>query len=192
MQLRLPALLVAVGAVAALNGCGDPTGARANVANFENRLTVYGLNGTPSTFPSGVLMQEGVAVRVDASFAFDLAFDVKAADSVAVYTPGFLASELATPGRVGLKKAEQAFDAAITAPTSGYAYDSLLVVPVNQTVFVDVIDRSCFGSIFGPNIRGKIVVDSLDAPRSIIYLHVLVNRNCGLKSLVPAGEIPKD
>lgn len=189
MQVRLSALLAVVGAVVALAGCDKPLTITPR-DNIDRQFVVYSLNGTPTTLPSGILVQEAFPVRIDASLNFDLAFDLKSADSIAVYTVAFVANQLTQPRRVGLQLGAAPFDQATTAPTSGYVYDSTLTVGIGQTVFVDVFDTSCAGSILGTNIRGKVRVDSLDFTNRLLYLHVLSNPNCGYKSLVTGT--PKD
>lgn len=191
MQVKLPALFAVVGALVAIVSCGDPTSIVARLDNIERPvLVVYAMNGTPATLPSAILVQEAVSVRIDASLNFDLAFDLKSADSIAVHTVAFVSSQLAQPRRVGLQRAAGTFAEATNAPTSGYVYDSTLAVGIGQTVFVDVFDASCGGSILGQNIRGKLRVDSLDFPNRVIYLHVLSDPNCGFKGLEPGK--PKD
>ena len=189
-QLKLTALACAVGAVVALNACDDPTGTSVPIENITRKLTVYALNSTPPTFPSAIHMRAGVTARIDAGFSFDVAFDITSDNVIGVYTAGSLASELANPRRVGLQLTNQSFGEALTAPTSGYVYDSSYVVPAGQTVFVDVIEPACAGSLRGPNVRGKLMVDSFNLTTRAIHVHILVNRNCGFRSLV--DTIPKD
>jgi hypothetical protein len=184
-----PARVVVLGAVATLAGCEDPVSIIA-IDNRDRQFAVFALNGTLATLPAGILVQEAIAVRIDANLGFDLAFDLKSADSIAVHTVGFVASQLTQPRRVGLQSTSASFSEATTAPISGYVYDSTLAVGIGQTVFVDVFDASCAGSILGQNIRGKLRVDSLDFANRTIYLHVLSNPNCGFKSLVVGT--PKD
>ncbi len=190
MPQRLRALLAVVVAIWAGYGCDDSTAIRAQFSNSELKPVVYAMNGTPSTLPAALALRYGTAQRIDANFFFDLAFDIKAAGMVEVYTQSLVASELAPRHRVGLQLSAQPFDAVTRAPTSGYAYDSLTTLPLGQTLLVDVLEQNCANSFLGANIRGKITVDSVQFVPRRIFLHVLVNPNCGFRSLVP-GE-PKD
>jgi len=192
MQLRILALLVAVGAVVALDGCGDPTAIQAQTDNIDTVRTVYAINGTSSSLPSGLIVRLALPVRMDPGFSFDLAFDLNTAGDVVVYTQRAIASQLVGGRRVGLQPTTQSFAEATVAPTSGYVYDSLLTVPVGQTVFVDAIDgTNCSSfSLLGQNIRAKMVIDSVHAVSRAIFLHILSNTNCGFKSLVPG--LPKE
>jgi hypothetical protein len=189
-QLKLTALACAMGAVTLLNACDDPTGTSVPIENIDRKLTVYAMNSTPPTYPSAIQMRAGLVLRIDAGFNFDLAFDITSDNVIGVYTAGSLASELANPRRVGLQLTNELFSQAKTAPTSGYVYDSSYVVTAGQTMFVDVIEPACTGSFRGPNIRSKLVVDSFDLTSRAIHLHILVNRNCGFRSLV--DSVPKD
>jgi hypothetical protein len=186
MQVRLPALIVAVGAVVALNGC-DSTSIKAQFANVDSPNTVvYALNGTPATFPAALLFRGGSSnpVRVDANFLFDVAFDLNATGEVKVYTMRAVASQFVAGHRVGLLTDTTSFANVKFAPTSGYKYDSSMVVPVGRTVLVDVIEQSCSPYlILGQNIHAKFVIDSVKATTRTIYVHFLANLNCGFTSL---------
>ena len=185
MQVRLPALIVAVGAVVALNGC-DSTSIKAQFENVDTTATVFALNGTPSTFPSALLFRNGKSnpVRVDASFSFDVAFDLDTAGSVRVYTPRALASQFVSARTVGLKQDSTPFVNVRFAPTTGYKFDSSMVVPVGRTVLVDVIEQSCSQfSILGQHIYAKFVIDSTKTSTRTLYVHFLANLNCGFVSL---------
>lgn len=183
-------LLVAVVAIAAVSACDDSTGIRASSNNLEHSLQVYAMNGTPITLPAAISVRSGSAVRIDASFIFDLAFDINAAGLVQIFTQRMVASELALTHRVGLQTRVATFDEIIRAPTSGYVYDSLLTLSPGEVVLVDVLEGSCQGSFLGANVRAKLRVDSANTSTRSIFLHVLVNPNCGFRSLVQGT--PKD
>jgi hypothetical protein len=186
MQLRLPALLVAVAAIAAASGCDDATGIKAQYPNREDTLVVYALNGTPVTVPTALQIRTLSAVRIDASYNFDVAFDIDAAGQVIAYTPRAVGGELVAVRRVGLKFPEQLYGAITAAPTGGYKYDSLVVLPVGKALIVDSFDPGCSPySILGPNIRAKLVLDSVNVTSRSIYLHALSNPNCGFRQLTP-------
>jgi hypothetical protein len=190
MHLKLPALLVAVGVVAALNGCGDGTGIKAQFDNLDVQDTVYAMTGVSPLLPSALVLRNAAAKRVDGNLNFDVAFDLDSNNNVVLYTQRRIASQLVLGHRVGLQLTTQAFDAVSRGPSGGYTYDSLLTVPLHQTVLIDVADPTCSVlSILGPNIKGKIVLDSIGAGRQI-YFRVVVDPNCGFTSLVQGT--PKD
>jgi len=190
MHLRLPALLVAVGVVAALNGCGDGTGIKAQFDNFDVQDTIFAMTGSSPLLPSGLLVRDAGPHRVDGNLNFDVAFDLDSNDNVVLYTQRWVASQLVQGHRVGLQTTTQPFDAISHGPSSGYKYDSLLTVQLHQTVLIDVVDPTCSVlSFLGPNIKAKMVVDSIGANRQI-FIHVLVDPNCGFTSLTTGT--PKD
>lgn len=186
MHLRLPALLVAVTAIAAASGCDDATGIKAQFPNRDDTVLVYALNGTPATVPTALQIRTISPVRIDASYNFDLAFDINAAGEVIAYTPRAVGGELVNARRVGLQLPNQEYSTITTAPTGGYKYDSLLVLPVGKALLVDSFDPGCSPySLLGPNIRAKLVLDSVNLASRVIYLHALSNPNCGFRQLTP-------
>jgi len=193
MHPRLSALLVAVGAVAALNSCDDPTSTGDRIPNIEGTRTVYALNGAPSNLPVALSVRGVSAVRIGANFDFDLALDINPQGQVVVYSARTVASRLpgVTTPRVGMLLSNDPFDQVLEAPTSGYRYDTSFVLPFAQTMLIDVFEAQCsVQSFLGVNIRAKMVLDSVNHDQRAIYVHMLSNPNCGLKSLVK-GE-PQD
>jgi hypothetical protein len=189
MQARLPALLVAI---ASIGGCDDATAIKPQFTNAQDTLTVFALNGTPVTVPTAILLRTGNAVRIDANFLFDVAFDVNDQGEAVVYTQRAVASELVPGRRVGLQLDTRAFEAITRAPTGGFVYDSSLVVPVGRTLLIDSIDPSSCSSFsfLGQNIRAKLVIDSVAAARRTVYVRLLTNLNCGFRGLAPG--LPPD
>lgn len=190
---RIAKLCVAAGVLTTLAACDDDLGRAAFSVRDPVGLTVYAMNGSAQSLPSGIEIKLLQAVRIDPSWAFDLAFDLDASNNVIVHTPKSISTELVSLPRIGMQPSTLAFAALIDAPGSGFVYDSLLTVPVGQTVVVDKIDPTCnrFGGAFlGFNIRAKFVIDSVSTSRRAIYLTMLSNPNCGYRSLEP-GE-PKD
>lgn len=195
MHPRVSALLVAVGAVAALASCGDLTAVEARFQNRESRFAVFALNGTPASFPSAVSVRVADPRPVNSSFAFDIAFDLTDTGTVKLLTTRAVATEISgLMNQVGLQLLPFPFEQVDRAPTTGYVRDSVLDVTVGQTVLVDVVDLSCQSefSILGMNIRAKLVIDSVQTDSRKIFAHILVNPNCGFRALTAAGELPKD
>jgi hypothetical protein len=191
MMARLPALLVAVGAVVAMNGCGDPTAIRAQFDNIDTARVVYAISGTPANLPSGLLVRGAAPVRLDGGYNFDFAFDINAAGEVILHSVRKMASEIASPHRVGLQLTDELFANVTRAPKSNYVYDSTYIVPVGKVFLLDVFDPSCGQfALLGPNIRAKAIIDSVNPTLRAIYLHILANPNCGFVTLTP-GEPPE-
>jgi|SRR5688572_8966434 len=193
MQVRLSPLLVAVGAVAALTGCGDDNAFRAQFPNQLRSHTVYAMNGTPPTLPSALSVRLNNVARIDPTFGFDVAFDMDpgGGGEVRIHSTRSVAGELSPVNRVGFQFAASEFDEVTKSPGSGFKYDTAFSLPVGRTLMVDVIDGSCSGfSFLGFNIRAKLIVDSVNTTTRAIYLRMLSNPNCGFISLVEG--VPKE
>jgi hypothetical protein len=186
MQLRLPALLVAVTAVATLAACKDSSPFRAQFPNFERRITVYAMNGTPASNPSAVNVRSSSPQRIDPSWQFDVAFDMDEFGFVRAYSVKSVASELAAVNRVGFRiDSVNPFTSITEAPTSGYVYDTSMALLVGRTLLIDVLEAGCQGQSFlGFNIRAKLTIDSVDATNRSLTFRILANANCGFRSLV--------
>ena len=132
MYARLPALLIAAGAVAALTSCGDPTALKARLTNFEAKHVIYAVNGTSPILPTGVRVRTAVPVYVGPEFAFDIAVDLTDTGTVKLMTARSLATETqGSLNRVGLRDSPGLpFESVIDPPRDLFVYDSLLVVPV--------------------------------------------------------------
>jgi hypothetical protein len=196
MQSRLSALLIAVAAVAWLGACEDRSPFAARFVNELAIRNVYAMNGTPPSLPSAVSLRGrqrvSEVVRIDPSWVFDVAFDMDSFGFVKVYSVKSVASELAQVNRVGFAiDSVHSFDQITEAPTSGYVYDTSMVLGVGRTLLVDVFDQSCVGQSFiGYNIRAKILVDSVTVANRGIYFRILTNPNCGFRSFLPG--LPKN
>ena len=186
--LRVAAVTVA----AALVACGDATRPKATSANVLINYSLYPLTGSPASASNAVSFIGG-PTRADATFQFDVAFDVDPSGKVQMYPvrslAGTLAGALAT--RVGLQPVAGTFESVLQAPEVGY--DTITVKTINpgQVVAVELIDQlsgQCIYSLGGQRTYAKFVVDSVDATRRL-YLRSVVDLNCGYRSLVP-NEIP--
>jgi hypothetical protein len=196
MQRRLPVLLVAAGAVAALASCGDPTALEARLTNIEvNGEAIYSLNGAPITLPTALRVRSASVLPATSDFLFDLAFDITDTGTINIYTARHVATELTgTINRVGLLDLPgQDFATLIDPPRSGFVYDSMLTVPIGRTVVVDVFDISCQTEfLLGFQIKAKLRIDSIVPADDRIHFHMVSNPNCGFNELVPGNTKPKE
>jgi hypothetical protein len=194
MKGRKLGSLLAVGTIMAMGACGDPTGLAANFPNRELGMIVFPLNGSAQTLPAGILIRAPELARVDLRWAFDIAFDFAPGGGITVYTVRSLGSTVVPSlPRIGLQTDTTTYENLKRAPTTGFAYDSVMTVPFGRTVVIDKLDASCAqfgGSILGYNIRAKMVIDSANATSRAIYVRMLSNPNCGFRSLLVGT--PKD
>jgi hypothetical protein len=186
MRGRFVALLVAMGATAGVDACGDVTAVRAQFENFGDSLALHAMNGSPPSLAAAVLIRGAAAVPITSDFNFDVAVDLDDTGAVVLHTVKAVASEFIAAHRVGLNTTSDAFESVLRSPTSGFVYDSSLTVPIGRTILVDVIDPSCSAfSFLGQNIRGKLVVDSVKVAERRIFMRAFVDPNCGFRSLAP-------
>src|SRR5262245_29399906 len=114
------ALTVAVGAVLALAAaCGDFTSVPASLAVVSDSGTVYALNGAPPGAPTALHVYTGSRLAADASFFFDVAFDIDAQGNVVILPQRAVASGLASSHTVGLQNVATDYSALEKAPKNG-------------------------------------------------------------------------
>ncbi|MGH7617473.1 MAG: hypothetical protein ACREPM_09625 [Gemmatimonadaceae bacterium] len=185
------AALLAAGAVAvAAVACKSLTGVPAGLETVADSGTVYAINGAPSGAPTAVHFYTGSRTAADASFFFDIAFDIDSTGHVLLLPQRTVASGLTTTHAVGLLSSTQAYADIQQAPTSGYRADTAMVVVPNQSILVQVQDPACAASITGTFIYGKIVVLSADAVARTLDVQYVGDPNCGFLSFAPG--IPKN
>src|SRR5687767_14365677 len=191
LPTRLPRVVV-VALAAAVVACGDPTRPKATTPNVALEFSLFSLNGSPAAV-SNALSFFGGPTRADASFQFDVAFDLDATGKIQVYPVRALAGVLAqlplVPGpatRVGLQTVTGNFEALREAPDRGYDTITVKTITPGTVVAVQLFDQAgqCVYSLGGQSTYAKFVVDSVDATRRL-YMRSVVDLNCGYRSLVP-------
>ena len=204
---RLPHLRFALAALlaplaGALAACGDPLGARANLAVSTDTLVVYPLSdpdpshrdyptalltaGTTALVNGQVVIQPRV-VSASSSGDFDVAFDVDQAGKVVV-----IPQRRIVPGAggraVGLQKSDRSFEALTEAPRGTYQFDTVAVaIAVGEVVVLQTQTSGCFNDARGasPFLFSKLVVDSVPASTRAIHFRLTVDPNCGFRSFKP-------
>jgi hypothetical protein len=180
-RLALPALLVGAGLLCA---CSNPLTAAATDTNATQPFTVHALTGSGLDFADAIYFPLRTVARVDGSFSFDVAFDINAQGDVVLLPVGVVGQNPAGNRRVGIITPTGTFEAATEAPLSGYTIDSVTVVKLGQTAVVQAQEAVCSLSPT-PYYYAKLVVDSLDRPARTLFGRVLIDSNCGFRSLVP-------
>jgi hypothetical protein len=179
--LLLSATLVAV-VVAACDGTNDP------IARFDNvtyRPALYAINGSPIGAPTAINTAIGSGVRPDASYDFDVAFDLDDQNRPVLYTQRRIGRPVSGAGRqVSLQPVTQAFDDVERAPETQWVADSVLTVTVGQVAVVRVVSVLCQFDL-SPYVFSKFVVDSIHVSTRRIWVTALTNPNCGFRSLQP-------
>jgi len=184
-------MVLAAGAVAtAAVACKSLTGVPAGLSTVADSGTVYAINGAPSGAPTAVHMYTGSRTAADASFFFDVAFDIDASGHIVLLPQRTVASGLTTTHGVGLQKSVQNYADVHSAIKSGYRADTAMIVSTNQTILVQVQDPACAVSISGTSIYGKLVILSVDIAARTLQVQYAADPNCGFLSFDPG--IPKN
>jgi hypothetical protein len=188
-----PALAAAC--LVALAACGnnddDPFRPRATAETALASFVVYPLSGDP-TLPAAIDLVGRRAVRPvllgGSLLNFDLALDVDGQGRVVLLPPSRVATPPTGAPRTGLQVVNGGFDAIVSAPRSGYRFDSTTVVTPGQTVVIEASGATCNPTY---PLHAKLVVDSVgrSAGRPV-FVRMRVNPNCGFRSLEPG--LPKD
>lgn len=177
-------------AVTAL-ACDDPFQLQpAAVPNYIDTVTVFALQGTEITLPSGYDVAGRKPARTDRGDAFDFTFDIDASGVPGVFPQGALGLD----PNSGIVLSDKAFDNIEEAPTDGYSVDSVVVVGVDS-IFI-VRSRRFQGSRIGNGDDcpffigslpryGKFRVLEIDTQGRSISLESLINVNCGYRGLEP-------
>ena len=176
--------LVLLAALACGNTSGLPV---AGIENVVDTVSLFALDGTPISEPSGyqISIPPPTRVRTDQSTTFDFVFNITPAGKTVVLPTGAL--HLGTGS--GIQLQSRTFDAITTAPGGAYV-DSLPVSVDSGSVFV-VHSRatSCLLTATVVFFYGKFQVLAIDTVARRIDLKGLVDQNCGYRGLAPG--IPK-
>ena len=179
---RVVVVALAVLAVA----CGAPTKPKATYANALSSYSLYAFTGAPVNAATAISFLGGAA-RADASFAFDVAFDLDASGRPIVYPVRAIASDLAgSVKRVGLQVVPGAFETVLQVPATGYDTLAARTINVGDVIAVELLDlTSCIYSLGGQKLYAKLTVDSVNASARKLYARTVLDPNCGYRSVVP-------
>jgi len=190
MKARL-AILATICVAAVLSACADPTNLRATAFTTVDTLSVFALTGTPPSYPSGVSIVAGQAVRVDGFANFDVALDIDASGRAVIYPVRLVVPSPNGSRPVGLQKVASGFEAVLEAPRTGYETDDSFVVAPGETIVIQAAHNEN-GDIcqfaLSPYLYAKIAVDSVSLASRTLYLRMGVDPNCGFRSF--ASGIP--
>ncbi len=186
------ALAVAAFAAMALAGaCGEFTSVPASLSVQSDSGMVYAINGAPPGAPTALHIYTGSRLAADASFFFDVAFDIDAAGNVLILPQRVVASGLAPSHSVGLQTVSTDYAALTKAPKDGYRADTTLVTRVGQTIAIQTQDLNvCSVSLTGTQLYAKLIVREVNRANRTISLQYTVDPNCGFLSFAPG--IPKE
>ena len=181
---RIIPLFCALFCVAVLAACSSGTDLpEPTDANLVDTTTVWALDGTTITDPSGFSIPDRIAVRTDQSAAFDFAFNIDNSGK-AVFLPIDLLGLGAVSGvNPGLLLTPLPFDSIRTAVTGdSYVFDDTVSAVVGSSYYAR--SRVVCTTLSVP-MYGKIEVLSVDPDARSITFRYLVDNNCGYLGLEP-------
>ena len=177
---KFPLILAAYGMLVV--GCSDANDLPdAALENVERTDTLWALVGTPVSTPSGYSLEGARKVRTDLSVDFDFAYNISGAEHV--FLPrAALGIDTASSVNPGFVLRNESFEAIETPPTDGYVTDEPVTIAVGQRYVV----RSRITCVnLGVPKYAKMEILEFDDVDRIVVFRLLVNDNCGFRSLEP-------
>jgi hypothetical protein len=186
-----PSRVVVVALAVLAVACGDPTKPKATYTNALSSYALYAFTGAPVNAATAISFLGGAA-RADATFAFDVAFDLDDTGRPVVYPVRVIASDLAgSVKRVGLQVVPGVFETVREVPETGYDTLAAKTINVGDVVAVELQDlSSCAFSLGGQMLYAKLTVDSVNTATRRLYARTVLDPNCGYRSVVP-DSIPE-
>jgi hypothetical protein len=179
--------LILAAAMLAATGCSDPFALKAQYSNEPFIFTVFGMSGKgPANAPAALDLLGRAVMKVDGSFAFDIAFDLDGKGKIVVLPQRLVGTPIAGSRVVYLRRMSGPYDAALLAPSDGWMADSTVSVLPGEPVGIKLTPSSCAYQI-STDMYAKIFVDSVTAG-GLIFGRGVLNPNCGFKSF--ADGIP--
>ncbi|HEV8612408.1 MAG TPA: hypothetical protein VGQ73_02785 [Gemmatimonadales bacterium] len=179
------ALLLLLGALG-WAGCGDQLSLFP--ATFENRVdsavSMWAATRTPVVLPSGYLVSQRVAVRLDQVPSFDFLYDVTPAGEHIFVPLGALVNTGRTSGNPGFREEPTIpFDSITVAPQQNYVSADTIRFRLGEVYYLrSAVDPSC---ALGIPYYAKLQILSVDDSAFKVTFRILANINCGYRSLQP-------
>jgi hypothetical protein len=174
-----------------LGACSDsPVLPPAQIPVADQQITLYALNGTPVNTPSAYSLFLPGPVRLDQTSDFDFAFDIRpdsafglgqTGDTIAALMPRYA---LGFTADGGIQTSTLAFDSITAAPSSGYDAKKPVQVRDGSVLFLASRVQTCNFSVVLPHYA-KMVVQQIDFVLRTATIHVVLDPNCGYRSLAP-------
>src|SRR5262245_60845754 len=175
------AFLLLLGATA-WAGCGDPLSLLpATVDNTVDTTFLFATSLTPVTEPSGFQISSKQVVRLDQVNTFDFLYDVNPAGEHFFLPLAALINTGKTSGNAGFRISTTPFDSLTTAPQTDYVSNDTVFFRLGDVFTIrSQVESSC---TLGIPYYGKLQILAVDDSAHRVKLQVLVNTNCGYRSL---------
>ncbi|MDB4900328.1 MAG: hypothetical protein JWN53_2136 [Gemmatimonadetes bacterium] len=185
LPTRFSRAVVAALALAAM-ACAGPTLPQATYVNVPSNFALFAFTGAPVTAPTAINFLGG-ATPTDASFSFDVAFDLDSTGRAMVFPVRVLAGDLALGvKRVGLQPVTGSFTSVREVPSTGYDTLSVQTVDVGKVLAVEIQSTAtCLYSLGGTSLFAKMVVDSVKPAQRRLFVSTVLDGNCGYHQVMP-------
>lgn len=165
-----------------LAACSDSFGRPpAFFTNVVDTVTLYALQGTPLQTPSAYDVVNARAARTELGEEFDFAIDLDAQNRLQILP----ARALLLPVDAALRITDEPFDAIREAPLEEYSTDSVVVGVGSVFVVRSRLSSNSCGFLGALPRYGKFHVLAVNTTERTATFELLVNRNCGYRSLEP-------
>jgi len=180
---RIAVLLAATAAIGTA-ACDDPFAPRATTVVRTDSFIVYSVSQTPVNVPAAFNIIFFTPLRLEPTYGFDLAFDIDD-DGKVVLIPVNLAGGAVTAGRrVGLQRITGSYDEMTRAPTTGYQYDSTLVLDIGESALIELQTEVCQFQT-SQVVYAKLQIKAADPVSRVIAFRITYDPNCGFRSFLP-------
>ncbi len=178
---QLPLICLVLGLAGA--ACSDANDLPdAAIENVERTDTLWALVGTPVSTPSGFSLEGTRKVRTDLSVDFDFAYNIGSGGEHVFLPRAALGIDTASSVNPGFVLRNESFEAIDVPPSDGYITDAPVSIAAGQRYVV----RSRVTCVnLGVPKYGKMEIIEFDDVARIVTFRILVNDNCGFRSLEP-------
>ena len=179
-------LLLIVGATAALGtaACDDPFAPRATSQVRTDSFIVYSVSQTPINAPAAFNIVFFTTLRLEPTYGFDLVFDIGDDGKVILIPVKLIGGAVTSARQVGLQRITGSYEEMTRAPTSGYQYDSTLVLDIGDGALVELRTDVCqFQS--SQLVYAKLQIKAVDPVSRTIVFRITYDPNCGFRSFLP-------
>jgi hypothetical protein len=174
----LTVLLVSLATAACSNSNDLPD---ATIENVERTDTLWALVGTPVSTPSGFSVEGGRRVRTDLTVDFDFAYNVQTDGQHVLLPRAALGIDTANAVNPGFVARTESFEGITTPPSRGFVTDEAVPVATGERYVI----RSRVTCNVGVPKYAKLEILEFNDALGIMTFRVLVNDNCGFRSLEP-------
>jgi hypothetical protein len=171
----------------ALLGCATDGRFPAQFDTVTFSETLGAINGTPLGEPAALALADLRVVRLDQSYAFDVAFDIDAQGRAVVFPPDLVGLSGGGGRPTRLQRLGASFEQATIAPratSAAWVADSVFAVLPGEVIGVLMRPSECIFD-FDQYMYARVRVDSVTVATRRVHITATLNPNCGYRSFLP-------